>query len=140
MNTVIGIFREAGPSARDRRLVFARAFGRCEGCGASVIGRPYTIQPRAERSPGGFPRAGAGALANLTLLCGSPASADGCYRRSGQRDQDLHDRGIWLGPWQNPRLVPVLLAHPEGPRTPVWLNDEGTYDVEPPPLRTRLVS
>jgi hypothetical protein len=140
MNTVIGIFRDASPSARDRRLVFARAFGCCEGCGASVIGRPYSIQPRAERSPGGFTRTGVNALANLTLLCGSPASADGCRRLSAERDQDLHDRGIWLWPWENPRLVPVLVSRPEGPRTPVWLNDEGTYDAEPPSIRTRLVS
>jgi hypothetical protein len=140
MNTVIGIFRDAAPSAKDRRLVFARAFGCCESCGTSVIGRAYSIQPRAERSQGGFSRTGVNALANLTLLCGSAATGDGCHRRSEQRDQDLHDRGIWLWPWENPRLVPVLLATPAGPRTLAWLNDEGTYDVEPPSARTRLVS
>ena len=124
--------RDAGPSARDRRLVFARAFGCCESCGTSVIGRPYAIAPRVERGAGGFSRAGVNALWNLTLLCGSASSSGGCHLLHGQRDQDLHDRGIWLWSWENPRLVPVLLVNPQGPRTPVWLNDEGTYDFEAP--------
>jgi hypothetical protein len=118
--------------ARVRRLVFARAFGCCESCGTSVIGRPYTIAPRVERGAGGFSRAGANALWNLTLLCGSAASPAGCYLLSEQRDQDLHDRGIWLWSWENPRLAPVLLVNPQGPRVPGWLNDEGTYDFEAP--------
>ncbi|HEX4288428.1 MAG TPA: hypothetical protein VH021_05900, partial [Trebonia sp.] len=54
--------RDAGPSAKDRRLVFARAFGCCESCGTSVIGRPYSIAPRAERAAGGISRADATAL------------------------------------------------------------------------------
>ena len=124
--------RDAGPSARDRRLVFARAFGCCESCGASVIGRLYTIAPRVERGAGGIFRAAGHPLWNLTLLCGSAASPGGCYLLCEQRDQELHDRGIWLGPWENPRLVPVQLVDPAGPRIPVWLNDEGTYDVEAP--------
>ena len=124
--------RDAGPSARVRRLVFARAFGRCESCGASVIGRPYTIAPRVERGAGGIFRAGANAVWNLCLLCGSPASPGGCSQLCEQRDQEVHDRGIWLWPWEDPRLVPVQLVNPGGPRVPVWLNDEGTYDFEAP--------
>ena len=124
--------RDAGPSARDRRLVFARAFGCCESCGASVIGRPYTIAPRVERATGGIFRAAGHPLWNLTLLCGSAASPGGCHLLCEQRDPELHDRGIWLGPWENPRLVPVQLFDPAGPRIPVWLNDEGTYDFEAP--------
>jgi hypothetical protein len=124
--------RDAGPSAKVRRLVFARAFGCCESCGTSVIGQPYTIAPRVERGPGGLSRAGANALWNLTLICGSATTPGGCHRLCDKRDQDLHDRGIWLRSWENPRLAPVLLVSPEGPRIPVWLNDEGTYDFEAP--------
>src|ERR1700727_1287738 len=81
--------RDAGPSARDRRLVFARAFGCCESCGASVIGRPYTIAPRVERGAGGIFRAAGHPLWNLTLLCGSAASPGGCYLLCEQRDLEL---------------------------------------------------
>jgi hypothetical protein len=124
--------RDAGPSAPARRLVFARAFGCCESCGTSVIGRPYTIAPRVERGAGGIFRPAANAIWNLSLLCGSAASPGGCYLLREQRDPVTHDRGIWLWPWENPRLVPVQLFDPTGPRIPVWLNDEGTYDFEAP--------
>lgn len=124
--------RDAGPSARVRRLVFARAFGCCESCGTNVIGRPYSIQPRVARDAGSAPRAEAAATWNLTLLCGSAASPDGCYRLREQRDPALRDRGIWLWSWENPRLAPVQLLSRPGHRTPVWLNDEGTYDFEAP--------
>ena len=124
--------RDAGPSARVRRLVFARAFGCCESCGTNVIGRPYSIQPRVARDAGGIPRAEAAATWNLTLLCGSAASPGGCHQLCEQRDPLLRDRGIWLWSWENPRLVPVQLLNGPGPRIPVWLNDEGTYDFEAP--------
>jgi hypothetical protein len=124
--------RDAGPSAKVRRLVFARAFGCCESCGTSVIGRPYTIAPRVERAAGGFSRPGVNALWNLSLRCGSATSPGGCHLLCEQQDQDMHDRGIWLWSGENPRLVPVLLLDPEGRRIPVWLNDEGTYDFEAP--------
>jgi len=125
--------REAGPSARDRRLVFARAFGCCESCGASVIGRPYTIAARVVRDVGDAPRAEASAQWNLTLLCGSAASPGGCQLLREQRDPILHRRGIWLWSWENPRMVPLLLVDPAGPRVPAWLNADGTYDFEAPP-------
>jgi hypothetical protein len=131
---------DAGPSARVCRLVFARAFGCCESCGSSVIGRPYSIQPRVARDAGGISRAGANALWNFSLLCGSAASPGGCLLLCEQRDQDLHDRGIWLQSWENPRLVPVQLRTPHGPRIPVWLSDEGTYDFEPPAGRAAVRS
>ena len=123
--------RDADPAARVRRLVFARAFGCCESCGASVIGRPYTIAPRVARDAGGGARAAA-APCNLTLLCGSAARPGGCSLLRERGDQEARDRGILLWPGENPRLVPVQLVSPAGPRIPVWLNDEGTYDVEAP--------
>ena len=133
--------RDTGPSARVRRLVFVRAFGRCESCGTSVIGRPYAIAPRVERGAGGVSRAAAGAPWNFSLLCGSAASPGGCHLLCEQRDPDLNDHGIWLWSWENPRLVPVQLVNAGGPRVPVWLNDEGTYEFEAPAglLRARLV-
>ena len=124
--------QETGPSARVRRLVFARAFGFCESCGTSVIGRPYSIQRRVERRTGGISRAEANAVWNLTLLCGSAASPGGCHLLCEQRDQDMHDRGMWLLSWESPRLVPLRLYNPEGPRIRAWLNEEGTYDLEAP--------
>ena len=123
--------RDDGPSARARRLVFARAFGCCESCGTSVIGRPYTIAPRVDRSAGAS-RGWVNALWNLTLLCGSAASPGGCHLLREQRDRDLRDHGIWLCSWESPRLVPVRLLDPMGRRIPVWLNDDGTYDFEAP--------
>ena len=131
---------DTGPSARVCRLVFARAFGCCESCGNTVIGRPYSIQPRVARDAGGISRAGANALSNFSLLCGSAASPGGCHRLCEQRDQDLHDRGIWLQSWEIPRLVPVQLRTPHGPRIPVWLSGEGTYDFEPPAARPAVRS
>ena len=68
-----------GPSARARRLVFARSFGFCENCGVSVIGRPYSIRPRVGPGTGGTSRAEANAVWNLSLLCGSAASPGGCH-------------------------------------------------------------
>lgn len=137
---------DTGPSARIRRLVFARAFGCCESCGSSVIGRPYSIQPRVARDAGGISRAEANALWNFSLLCGSADRPRGCHRLCEQRDQGLHDRGIWLWSWENPRLVPVQLCDQQGPRHPAWLTDEGTYDFEGPaggigvrsPLKSRV--
>ena len=124
--------QDAGPSARVRRLVFARAFGFCEGCGISVIGRPYSIHPRAGRGAGGTSRPEADAVWNLILLCGSAASPGGCRLLCDQRDEDMRDRGMWLRSGESPRLVPVWLFNPEGPRIRAWLNDEGTYDLEAP--------
>jgi hypothetical protein len=120
------------PSARVRRLVFARAFGFCENCGISVIGRPYSIAPRVEQSMGGTSRHDATAGWNLVLLCGSAASPGGCHLLCEQRNQDLHDRGMWLRSGENPRLAPLWLFSPEGPRIRAWLNHDGTYDVEAP--------
>lgn len=124
--------RDAGPSAMVRSLVFARAFGCCENCGTNVIGQPYSIQPRLERGAGALSRAAVNALWNWTLLCGSATSPGGCHLLCEQRDPEAHDRGIWLSSWEEPRLVPILLVNPDGPRVPVWLNDEGTYDFEAP--------
>jgi hypothetical protein len=115
-----------------RRLVFARAFGCCEGCGTSVIGRAYTIAPRVAPGAAGLSRAEANAAWNLTLLCGSAASPGGCHRRCEEQDEGLREQGIWLRSWENPRLVPVRLATPAAGRVQVWLTGEGTYDVEPP--------
>ena len=124
--------QDTGPSARDRRLVFARAFGFCESCGISVIGRPYSIRPRVEQGPGRTSRPEASAVWNLVLLCGSAASPGGCHLLCERQDQDMHDRGMWLRSGESPRLVPVWLVNPEGPRIRAWLNGEGTYDLEAP--------
>jgi hypothetical protein len=69
---------------------------------------------------------------NLTLLCGSVTSPGGCHLLCEQRDQDMHDRGMWLCSWESPRLAPLWLFNPAGPRIRAWLNGEGTYDLEAP--------
>ena len=91
---------------------------RCESCGTSVIGQPYTIAPRVERGAGGIFRAAANAMWNLSLLCGSAASPGGCYLLREQRDPATHDRGIWLWPWENPLLAPVQVFDPTGAANP----------------------
>jgi hypothetical protein len=121
-----GSSRGARLSARAQRLVFARAFGFCESCGISVIGRPYTIAPRVVQDADGY-RSEANAMFNLVLLCGSANSPGGCHRRCQQRDPDMHDGGFWLRPWEDPEIIPVLLFNPDGPRIRVWPNDAGTY-------------
>ena len=81
-----------------------------------------------------------------TVIFGSADRPRGCHRLCEQRDQGLHDRGIWLWSWENPRLVPVQLCDQQGPRHPAWLTDEGTYDFEGPaggigvrsPLKSRV--
>jgi hypothetical protein len=121
-----GSSRDARPPARAQRLVFARAFGFCESCGTSVIGRPYTIAHRVVQDTGGY-RAEANSMFNLVLLCGSANSPGGCHLLCEQRDPDLHDRGFWLWSWEDPEISPVLLFNPDGPRIRVWPNDAGTY-------------
>src|ERR1700722_7346303 len=131
-----GSSRDGRPSARAQRLVFAPAFGFCESCGISVIGRPYTIAPRVVQDTGGN-RAEADAMFNLVLLCGSANSPGGCHLRCEQRDPDLHDRGFWLLSGDDPEIIPVLLFNPDGPRIRVWPNDAGTYAFNPALTRTR---
>ena len=134
----IGSSRDARPSARAQRLVFARAFGFCESCGISVIGRPYTIAPRVEQDTAGY-RAedNANAMFNLVWLCGSATSPGGCHLRCEQRAPDMHDRGFWLLSGGGPEIIPVLLFNPDGPRIRVWPNDAGTYAFRPALTRTR---
>jgi 5-methylcytosine-specific restriction enzyme A len=131
-----GSSRDARPSARAQRLVFARAFGFCESCGVSVIGRPYTIAPRVVQDTGGY-RAEASAMFNLVLLCGSANSPGGCHLRCERRDPDMHDRGFWLWSGEDPEIIPVLLFNPDGPRIRVWPNGAGTYAFKPALTRTR---
>jgi len=83
------------------------------------------------------------------IILNSPSNPSGAVM-SPEDMTDLmrlaHERGIWVQPWENPRLVPVQLCTPHGPRIPVWLSDEGTYDFEPPagrpavrsPLKSRV--
>ena len=131
-----GSSRDAKPLARAQRLVFARAFGFCESCGTSVIGRPYTIAPRVVHNTGGY-RADANAMSNLVLLCGSANSPGGCHLRCQQRDPDMRDRGFWLWSGEDPEITPVLLFNPDGPQIRVWPNDAGTYAFRPALTRTR---
>ena len=133
-----GSSRDPRPSARSQRLVFARAFGFCESCGISVIGRPYTIAPRVVQDTGGYrAEANANAMFNLVLLCGSANSPGGCHLLCELRDPDLHDRGFWLWSGEDPEAIPVLLFNPDGPRIRVWPNDAGTYAFRPVLTRTR---
>jgi hypothetical protein len=62
----------------------------------------------------------------LILLCGDAVT--GCHGLAETRDPVMRERGFWLRSWENPALVPVVLA---GGAT-VWLGDGGTYLTEPP--------
>ena len=122
--------RDTGPSQKVRALVMAREGNCCAACGISVIGRPYSVQHRVARGMGGRATAAANALSNLVLLCGSAVT--GCHGLAESRDPDMHDRGLWLWSWEDPALVPVMLASEHDSGVTVWLAADGTYLLEPP--------
>jgi hypothetical protein len=124
--------RETGPSAAVRRLIFARADGRCENCFRVVGDGWYSVQHRVARGLGGTSRDEANALWNLLLLCGSATSPNGCHLLCERRDAEMHDRGMWLWSWEDPRVTPVRLFNPAGPRITAWLTENGLYGFEPP--------
>lgn len=105
--------------AEARRLVNARAGGRCERCGAPG---PLTYAHRIKRSQGGT-----WAPSNALRLCGSGTT--GCHGWSEANPLAAQDAGIALPSHADPRNVPALI-HP----APLWrawwaLDDAGNYQL-----------
>lgn len=112
--------RDTGPSAKVRRLVLERDGWACVCCGRSIIGQPYSLQHRQRRSQGG-----GNSPSNLVTVLGTGTT--GCHERiDSRREPDDEARGLTVRSWDDPALVPVVVAAPAG-LIRVWLSDDGTY-------------
>lgn len=124
--------RDTGPSPKVRALVRQREGMRCAACGISVRGLPFSIQHRRARGMGGTRDAAANLPGNLVLLCGSATSPGGCHLACEQRDMHMHGRGFWLRSWEDPAVIPVMLASEHDSGQAAWLDDDGEYSFSPP--------
>lgn len=123
--------KDTGPSRAVRRLVLARDRFCCAGCGKNVAGGEWSVQHRVARGMGGTSRADVNSPVNLVLLCGSATSPGGCHLACERRDPVMHERGLWLSSWEDPALVPVVIAVPGGLAV-AWPWADGTYSVTGP--------
>jgi 5-methylcytosine-specific restriction endonuclease McrA len=123
--------RDTGPSAQTRAMVYARDLGCCAGCGKAVKDIPHSIQHRVARGMGGTSRPEANSFENLVVLCGDATTPGGCHLKAEERDDEMHDRGLWLESWERPDLVAVAYATPYG-HDEFWLTDDGARTAEPP--------
>lgn len=96
-----------------RRLVYARAGGRCEGC---FMARPTDFSHRINRSQGGPWTA-----ENGMHMCRP------CHSWIGDQPLAAQAKGWHLESWQNPLTEPVLLRTGR-----VWLTPIGTYSSTAP--------
>ncbi len=123
------------PDAATRRLVLARDGWRCVCCGVSVIGKPYSLQPRKSMSQGGD-----NSPSNLITVLGRSGQLC-CGRIESRRDPADEAAGFWIGPGEeprsDPRCIPIALASPGGPRITVWLTPDGHYSTQTPEVRPR---
>lgn len=112
--------RDTGPSAKVRRLVLERDGWSCVCCGRSIIGQPYSLQHRKRRSQGGD-----SSPVNLVTVLGTGTT--GCHERiDSRREPGDEARGLTVRSWDDPALVPVVVAAPAG-LIRVWLSADGTY-------------
>jgi hypothetical protein len=118
--------RNSGPSDAVRALVLARDGYACVCCGTSIIGQRYSLGHRLRASHGGKP-----VPSNLVTLAG--LGGELCHGRIDfRRDPADEAKGYSLRSYQNPLLVPVTIARPDGPGLPLWLDDLGRYLPEAP--------
>ena len=114
--------RDTEPDAETRRLVLERDGYACVCCGASVLGRPYSLQHRKRRSQGG-----GNSPSNLITV------TTGCHARIGSRADPADEaKGYTCRGWQDPAGVPVMVFRPGALGAAVWLADDGTCRLEPP--------
>src|SRR5262249_15283691 len=116
------------PSGKTRALVMARDGQCCVSCGR-WIGTPgtwWSIQHRVARGVGG-----GNSLPNLITLCGS-ATSPGCHRLCEDRDREAHERGLWLYSYEDPALVPVMVASEHGSGALMWATVDGRWSDVPP--------
>lgn len=115
------------PTPKVRDLVLVRDNWQCAGCGKPVGGAFtwWSLQHRKARGVGGD-----SSPQNLVALCGS-ATSRGCHRRCEDRDEEMHERGLWLRGDENPLLVPVMYATEDGGFTRYLTADGGLSEDAP---------
>jgi hypothetical protein len=113
-------------NARTRRAVYERDGWACVCCGVSVIGRVHSLQHRKRRSQGGD-----NSPENLLTVLGD--GTRGCHARIDSRI-DPHDEaaGYTVRSFEDPALVPVMVASEHGSGALMWPTDDGRWSDIPP--------
>ncbi|WP_018501893.1 HNH endonuclease [Parafrankia discariae] len=122
----------AAPSARPtdeipadtRRLVLARAGGRCESCAGDLDISRYSLHHRRPKGMGGSRATDLHSPTNLLVLCGR--GADGCHGDVHGHPVAARDAGMLVRRAADPARVSVLI---HGTRR-VLLTAEGSYAEE----------
>lgn len=117
---------ETGPDRKTRNLVLERDGYACVCCGASVTGRPYSLQHRKRRSQGG-----GNSPSNLITVLGTGTT--GCHERiDSRRDPADEAQGYTVRSWDDPAEIPVMIHSEHGSGATAWLTDAGTYAFKAP--------
>jgi hypothetical protein len=119
-------YKPTGPSIVTVRLIWERAGGCCECCGAGLIweqrGEPFgwSVQHRINRSQGvnNDP-------SNLLVLQGGGTT--GCHGTVTARSIGANALGLALESWQNPITEPLRTMDQTR-----WLTNDGHYLYTPP--------
>ncbi|MCK9921626.1 HNH endonuclease [Frankia sp. AgPm24] len=91
-----------------RVLVLARAGHHCESCGASLVGRPYSLHHRRPKGMGGTRAELAHSPANLVALCGL-GNNSGCHGLVHQHPTAAQSGGFVVRRAADPTRIPVAL-------------------------------
>ncbi|MEX5631915.1 HNH endonuclease [Parafrankia sp. FMc2] len=108
--------------AATRRLLLARAGGRCESCGADLDISRYSLHHRRPVGMGGSRAADLHCPSNLLVLCGRD-NRDGCHGAVHSHPTDAREAGLLVRRAATPARVPVLI---HGVRL-VLLSPDGSY-------------
>lgn len=123
-------WRNTGPTRDVLDALYERAGYSCEACGQGVGDRrgvDHSVHHRVPRGMGGTRWAGANALTNLLLLCGSATT--GCHGSVESHRAAAVAAGWLVLSRSDPATVPVLIEH--GSRF-VYLTADGQYSNDPP--------
>ena len=108
-----------------RRLVLERDGFRCVCCGESILGRHYSLGHRRRASQGGL-----FTPSNLLVFLGWGGEL--CHGRiDSRRDPQDELNGLTVRSYDDPALVPVTVATPDGPGL-FWLTDDASRVDYPP--------